>query len=148
MVTQSDSTDQERIRQVVQDRAQAVRAKDLDGAIAANAPDVVTFDVLPPLRNSGAEGIRERTERWFDGYPDAPGYEIRDLQVVAGSGDIAFAYYLYHVSGTLTSGDEVNMWVRATLGLQKHDGDWKIVHEHDSVPFDPESGRALLALQP
>jgi len=122
--------------------------KDLAGATAANASDIATFDVLPPLRNRGAEGIRERTQRWFDGYPEAPGYEIHDLHVVVGSGDAAFAYYVYHVSGTLATGDEVDMWVRATLGLRKQDGDWRIVHEHDSVPFDPESGQALIDLRP
>ena len=148
MEPREESTDQQRIRQLVQDRAQAVRAKDLDGATEANASNVVTFDVLPPLRNVGANGIRERTERWFGGYPETPDYEIRDLQIVVGGGDVAFAYYLYHVNGTLANGDKVNMWVRATLGLQKQDGDWLIVHEHDSVPFDPESGKALIDLQP
>lgn len=147
MATQSDSSDVEQVRQLIENRAQAVRSKDLDGATVANAPDILTFDVLPPLRNAGADGIRERTERWFDSYPNAPGYEIRDLEVITG-GDVAFAYYLYLVSGTLASGSEVNMWVRATLGLQKLDGDWQIVHEHNSAPFDPESGRALTDLQP
>ena len=147
MTTQNDSSDGDQVRQLIENRAQAVRAKDLGGATVANAPDILTFDVLPPLRNAGADGIRERTEHWFGGYPDAPGYEIRDLEVVTGI-NVAFAYYLYHVSGTLANGSKVDMWVRATLGLQKLDGVWKIVHEHNSTPFDPESGRALIDLQP
>ena len=40
------------------------------------------------------------------------------------------------------------MWVRATLGCRRIDGDWVIVHDHESVPFDPESGRALIDLAP
>ena len=62
--------------------------------------------------------------------------------------DVAVAHYLYRVSGTLKDGTEVNMWVRCTLGLQKLDGKWRIVHEHDSVPFDPQTGRAVLDAQP
>lgn len=147
METQGSSEDRKQIRQLVEARAEAVRAEDLDGATKANAPDVVTFDVLPPLRNSGVDGVRERTKRWFNGYSGAPGYEVYDLEVVPG-GDVAFAHYLYHVSGTLKNGDEVDMWVRATLGLRKSNGEWQIVHEHDSVPFDPESGKALISLQP
>lgn len=145
MPDRTDSTD--RVRQLVLDRAQAVLERDAGAATAANADDIVTFDVVPPLRNTGASGVRRRTEGWLGGYSRGPGYEVRDLEVVAGD-DVAFAYYLYHVSGTLSDGGEVAMWVRATLCLRKAAGEWRIVHEHDSVPFDPESGRALLDLQP
>jgi ketosteroid isomerase-like protein len=145
MPDRADSTN--RVRQLVLDRVQAVLDRNVDLATAANADDIVTFDALPPLRNAGAGGIRERTESWFDGYSQGPGYELRDLEVVAGD-DVAFAYYLYRVSGTLKNGGVVAMWVRATLGLRKLAGEWRIVHEHDSIPFDPESGRALLDIEP
>ena len=55
---------------------------------------------------------------------------------------------LSRVRGTLKTGDPVDMWFRKTLGLQKRGGRWLIVHDHGSVPFDPESGRASLALKP
>jgi hypothetical protein len=29
--------------------------------------------------------------------------------------------------------------------FRKFGGAWRIVHEHDSVPFDPTTGRAVLA---
>ncbi len=145
MSDQADSTS--RVRQLVLDRARAVLDRNVRGATAANAEDIVTFDVLPPLRNVGADGIRTRTEGWFGGYAEGPGYEVRDLDVVAGD-DVAFAYYLYRVTGTLLGGGEVAMWVRATLGMRKVGGEWRIVHEHDSVPFDPESGQALVNLEP
>lgn len=137
----------QRVRQLVLRRARAVLDRDVAAATDANAADVVTFDVLPPLRTVGARGVRERTEDWFGAYSEGPGYEVRDLEVVAGD-DVAFAYYLYRVSGTLGTGGVVAMWVRATLGLRKIGGEWRIVHEHDSVPFDPESGRALVDLEP
>ena len=137
----------EHIRQLLHKRAQAVLERNVEEATAATASDIVTFDVLSPLRNVGTGDIQKRTEAWFDGYAQGPNYEVRDLEVVAGD-NVAFAYYLYHVSGTLTNGDEVSMWVRATLGLQKRDGEWEIVHEHNSVPFDPESGQALVSLEP
>jgi ketosteroid isomerase-like protein len=40
------------------------------------------------------------------------------------------------------------MWVRATLGLRRQGDDWKIVHEHDSDPFDMRTFEALLDLEP
>jgi hypothetical protein len=32
--------------------------------------------------------------------------------------------------------------------LRKIDGQWKVVHEHVSVPFDMETGKAMLDLKP
>lgn len=40
------------------------------------------------------------------------------------------------------------MWVRATLGCRRVDGTWLITHDHESVPFDPESGMAVIDLAP
>jgi ketosteroid isomerase-like protein len=40
------------------------------------------------------------------------------------------------------------MWVRATTCYRKIDGKWMITHEHQSVPFDTESGKASLDLEP
>jgi hypothetical protein len=39
------------------------------------------------------------------------------------------------------------MWVRATLGYQRESGTWLITHALNSVPFDPETGRASLDLE-
>ena len=135
------------IRSLLETRAGAIRTGDPQAIAAANASHIVTYDVLPPLVNTGADGVEARTRRWLESYADGPGYELRDLQVVAGE-TVALAFYLYRVSGTLRGGGQVNMWVRCTVGLQKSDGAWRIVHEHDSVPFDPATGRAVLDAQP
>ena len=39
-------------------------------------------------------------------------------------------------------------WLRWTLGFRKIDGRWRVAHEHVSVPFDMESGKAMLDLKP
>ena len=135
------------IRELVEARARAVHASDARSILAPNFEQIVTFDVLPPLVNRGAAQVEARTSKWLDSYSAAPGYEVRDLKILAGE-DVALAFYLYRVSGSLKDGREVNMWVRCTLGLQKQDGNWRIVHEHDSVPFDPQTGRAVLDAQP
>jgi ketosteroid isomerase-like protein len=71
-----------------------------------------------------------------------------DQREIHASEDVAFCSFVYHVSGTLASGDAVSMWVRATLGLRRIDGDWRIVHDHESVPWDPQTGRGLIDLSP
>ena len=79
----------------------------------------------------------------------APGAarDERDLSVTAG-GDAAFCHYLYRVTGTMTNGREVDMWVRSTICFRKVGGEWLVAHEHTSVPFDAESGRASVDLKP
>jgi len=69
------------------------------------------------------------------------------LEITTGN-DVAFCHYLYRVSGTLKGGGKINMWVRATVCFRQTDGKWMIVHEHQSVPFDVEMGKASLNLQP
>lgn len=135
------------IRALIEDRVEAVRSKDLVWLTSSIAPDVVSFDVLNPLRYTGSGTMRQRSEAWFSAYQGPIGYEVRDLSVTAGD-DVAFCHFLYRVSGALVDGGDVNMWVRATVCFRKIDGAWMVSHEHDSVPFDAESGRASLDLKP
>lgn len=139
--------DEAQIRALIEERVRAVHAKDLDAVVSHHAADVLSFDVLGPLRYRGSAAIRERAAEWFSAYDGPIGYEVRDLSVTAGA-DAAFCHYLYRVSGTMTDGTAVEMWVRATVCLRKVEGRWTIAHEHQSVPFDPKSGRALLDLEP
>ena len=138
---------EDELRQLVAERVDAVRAKDTAPIAARQADDVITFNVLPPLQSRGAAADVTTAQAWFDGYAGDIDYEVRDLTVTAGD-DIGFCSFVYHVGGTLTSGDDVDMWVRATLCCRRIAGTWRIVHDHESVPFDPETGMALISLQP
>jgi ketosteroid isomerase-like protein len=112
------------------------------------APDVQEFDAVNSLQYIvGIDGPRKRADEWFAAYQGPISYQVRDLNITAGS-DIAFCHFLYHISGTMTNGQEVDMWLRATLGCQKLDGKWLVTHEHSSVPFDVGSGKASLELKP
>jgi uncharacterized protein (TIGR02246 family) len=147
MIKDNQTKAEAQIRDLIEKRVQAVHDKDLNALMSNHAPDVLSFDVLEPLQNSGADTIRRRAERWFALYQSAIGYEVRDLNVTAGD-EVAFCSYLYHVTGTQQGGANVDMWVRATVCLHKMNDKWLIVHEHQSVPFNPETGKASLDLKP
>lgn len=140
-------TEEDQIRALLEERVQAVRAKNADGVIGLVAPDILSYDVVNPLRNLGADAVRQRTETWFSSFEGPIGYEIRDLEVAANE-DVAFCHCLSRVEGTKTDGNKIVMWWRATICLRKINGRWTITHEHSSVPFDPESGKASLDLEP
>ena len=141
------SANEARIRALLDERVRAIHEKDVETLVSAAAPDVVSFDALPPLQRIGVEAVRTRVEEWLGWYDGPVGYDIRDLRITAGD-DTAFASYLYQVTGTMNNGSKVDMWVRSTVCLRKADGDWLIAHEHTSVPFDAESGKAALDLTP
>ena len=79
---------------------------------------------------------------------DGPiGWEQRDVLITA-DGNVAFSHALSRVTGRLRSGAQVDMWFRSTLGFRLIDRQWRITHDHGSVPFDASSGKRPLALQP
>jgi ketosteroid isomerase-like protein len=135
------------IRQRVEDAVKALRAKDIDGVMPLYAPNIVSFDLTPPLRYAGADGKRRAWQGAFATFTGPFDYEVRDLNVTT-QGDLAFVYSLNHVKGTLASGRIVDLWVRWTACLRRIDGDWLVVHDHVSVPTDLEHGRAVLNLTP
>jgi ketosteroid isomerase-like protein len=127
--------------------SEAIRIKDIDRLMAVYSPDIVYFDVVPPLQIIGSAAVRGNFLRWFDGWKSSIGQEIRDLNILA-SGDIAAAYMLIRASGTLKDGREVGYWVRATVSCQRLNQGWLITHEHISLPVEFPSGSAAMDLAP
>lgn len=76
-----------------------------------------------------------------------PSATLRNLQVAA-AGDVAFCHSLNHITGTLRTGGEVDMWVRTTVCFREIDGRWVVTHEHTSSPFNAETGLASMDLNP
>jgi ketosteroid isomerase-like protein len=147
-VATEHSADEAAIRQQLDVLLEAIRAGDLDGVQPIYAPDIVTFDVEPPLQRLGVAGKSENWEGVFAMFQPPISYEVRDLTIVVGD-DVAFTHSLNRLSGTLRNGNSSNgFWVRATLCLRKIAGTWLIAHDHASVPLDFASGRALLHLEP
>jgi len=85
--------------------------------------------------------LADRLRTWFDSHDGPIDYSVHDVHVSA-AGDLGFCSLLYHVGGTLKSGDPMTMWVRATLCCRHVDRRWRIVHDRASVPFDPATGQA------
>ena len=67
---------------------------------------------------------------------------------IAAGDDVAFCHSLNRVIGTKVDGNKIDMWWRATVCLHKVGGKWIVTHEHQSVPFNVESGRPSLDLKP
>jgi len=139
--------DEAEIRQRIDQLIAAIRMMDLDSVMSIYAPDVVSFDLEPPLQHVGAEAKRKNWLHAFSMYQRPLGYEIRDLAITVGD-DVAFGHGLIRVSGTMTNGNRTEGWLRSTTCFRKINGTWLIVHDQVSAPLDLGSGRALLNLAP
>src|SRR5262249_16325973 len=135
------------IRQRIDKLAGAIRAKDLEGVMSIYAPNIVSFDIGPPLQHLGADAKRKNWVNVFATFQHPLSYEFRNLTITLGD-DVAFAYSLKRISATLENGNRADPWVRWTGCFRKIDGNWLMVHDQVSVPLDLASGRALLSLAP
>jgi len=134
------------IRRRVEDWVKAIRAKDIDGVTSLYAPDLISFDLAPPLRYFGADGKRRAWQEAFAAFSGPIAYEVRDLNVTT-NGELALVHSLNHIQVTLPGG-HIDMWLRWTACFRQIDGVWLVVHDHVSVPVDPVRGQAVLNLTP
>jgi uncharacterized protein (TIGR02246 family) len=143
MTSAADLTE---IRRLIGELATAIPDRDAERVIARYTPDVVKYDLAPPLRHTAAESHDVAALRsWFAGFDGPIEYEIRDLEVTAGT-DVAFGHCLNRLSATPRGMTEpFTLWFRATTCLRKVDGAWLVAHEHTSTPFymDGTFGAAL-----
>jgi len=138
---------EQQIRQLFDGWARAFEAKDLDGVMAMYAPNITAFDIVPPLQFRGADNYRKDYSQFFSQFSGPIHVEVPGMQVEV-SGDTAFAYGLERIAGKTTNGAPVDMWLRYTEGLKRIDGQWRVVHEHISVPVDMATGKAAMNLKP
>jgi ketosteroid isomerase-like protein len=135
------------IRQRIDAVIEGIEGKDLDTLRRSYAPDVVSFDVEPPLQHVGVDAKLKNWERAFAMLDDLH-YDTRELAVEAGD-VVAFAHCFGRLRGTLADGTVTGgMWVRGTFCFRKVGDDWLIAHDQASVPLDFPTGRALTDLEP
>jgi len=135
------------VRELIDGFVKAIRAKDVNGVMSFFAPDVVSFDLGPPLQHGGGETFRKRWQELFEAYENAIDYDVRELSITAGD-DVAFSHSLNRISGTMKNGQKSDRWLRWTACYRKTDGKWLIVHEQVSVPVDLVNGKAMTDLKP
>ena len=121
------------VRDRVASLTQAIRDKDIDYLMTHYAPDVVAYDVTPPLAVLSAADYRKKFEQWFASMRGPIDYEMDDLRI-SMSESHAFCHCVSHVRGTRTDGEKADYWVRVTTCFQKANGQWLVGHEHVSMP--------------
>jgi ketosteroid isomerase-like protein len=143
------TSDEQNIRKALKARAEAITKGDAKAALAPLANDVVVYDLPPPLLYQGDEARSvEGLEGWFDTW-DGPVQVSIDQPTIMVSDDLAVAFGLLRMRGTKKKEGPVDQWSRSTVVLARRDGDWRIVHEHNSFPMKMDgSAKAATDLKP
>jgi len=103
MAETSNETAEAQIRALIDERIEAVRAKYVNGALAATASDIRLFDVVNPLQSVGSGANKSRVEAWLSSFQDPIGFEMRGPRITTGD-DVAFSHSLNRYSGAQTGG--------------------------------------------
>ena len=125
--------DEAAIRDLVENWARAVRSKNLSGILANHSPDILMFDVPPPIQSKGIEAYKKTWNLFFSWSQDSGVFDISEMNITAGR-DVAFVTALMRCAGTEANADKTELEFRLTIGLRKINGQWIVVHEHHSLP--------------
>lgn len=130
-------TVENQIRVLIEAWADAVRRHDLPGILAHHAQDIVMFDVPAPLQSRGMEEYRKTWDLFFRYHTPPQAFDIEELAITAGE-DVAFAVAIMRCGSATPDGppEPGGFPFRLTIGLKKIGGDWRITHEHHSVPAE------------
>jgi uncharacterized protein (TIGR02246 family) len=147
--TAAASSSDAQIRDLYGRWTRAFEARDVDAIMALYAPGnaTVAYDVVAPLQYRGRGAYRKDYQDFLAQYVGRIQVEYRDLRILS-SGDLGVLYALERIRGRLKTGENADVWLRATSIARRIGGKWLIVHDHVSVPIDFATGKAILNLKP
>jgi len=121
------------IRNIFERWAAAVRAEDIDGIRANHSPEILMFDVPPPLSSCGLDSYMDTWQLFYKSQVRPVVFNFEEVEITAGQ-DVAFVTAIGRCVYIPSGAGPTELQFRLTMGLRKQDGRWWIVHEHHSVP--------------
>ncbi len=140
------NTSKEAIKKQIDSFFSALSAKDIKQMMMHYADDAIIFDVKPPFQTKGAISWKHVWEASLPFFPDVFEVVTRDM-VIHADGHVGFAFYLFKLTGKEKDHPAMQTWMRATTGFKFQNGKWKIVHDHASIPFNPQNNQAVFSLE-
>ena len=132
-MTEPTDTEENRIKALLEAWAEAVRQHDLPAILAHHDPDMVMFDLPPPLQCRGIKAYEQTWDLFFRYHKPGAAFDFHELAVTAGQ-DVAFAVAIMRCKSSSNPADKDGFLFRLTVGLRKIHGHWRIAHEHHSEP--------------
>lgn len=135
---------QDEIRAVFDHWAERSATMDLDGSMEVIAPDIVSFEHGIPLVHRGVEEVREECQYGFDAMAKMDGefsWRVDPLTVI-DAGNFAISWGINHMVVTRQDAEVYHSTSRGTWIFERQSLGWRLVHQHQSYPYDPATGKA------
>jgi uncharacterized protein (TIGR02246 family) len=130
---ESGSNDEADIRALIERWAKAVREENAEGIRADHDSEILMFDVPPPFLSRGLDAYMATWETFFSMAERPVAFDFHDVKITAGK-DVAFATATGRCIDVDPKGKREELEFRLTMGLEKIDGRWRVMHEHHSLP--------------
>ncbi|WP_111498100.1 YybH family protein [Marinobacter bohaiensis] len=143
----NDAAAEDAIRTQLSQWQEAVVSGDVARIMMFYAEDLVAYDAVVALRFKGREAYRKHWQYCMTLCSGPFEFKLHEIDVSVAD-DLAFAFFLVHCGGTNEQGEMQTGWMRGTSCLRQEAGEWKVVHEHFSAPFDPQTMAIIQDAQP
>ena len=124
--------DKEAIVSIVKEMAES-----MSGAQSTRhwAADALWFDI-PPFASRGIQPAFELFDKTFANFESCK-VEIRELQATV-NGDMGIVCTVQSTNIVIKGGATKHVMARQTDCFERRDGEWKLIHQHASVPAGGE----------
>ena len=136
--------DKQEILNLMAEWRKCLEDRDLDRMFTRYAPHVVLFDCKPPHVVVGKEAVRKCWEECLPYFPNRFSSEHAQVEItVDGNMALMHCFHRFLAVEDEEKWKECFHWLRISVTYQKIDGNWLVIHEHVSMPFDPMTGNIV-----
>jgi uncharacterized protein (TIGR02246 family) len=129
------SRNQTEILALIERWTAAVRNENRDAIRWDHDADMLMFDVPPPFLSRGLDAYMATWELFFSSVEKPVAFDFHDIEITAGE-DVAFATATGNCVNIDSKGNREPLQFRLTMGLRKIEGQWRVMHEHHSLPAE------------
>jgi len=130
---EQNQNDEAQIRALIERWAKAVREENRAAIRLDHDSDILMFDVPPPFLSRGLDAYMATWETFFSMVEKPVTFNLHDVQIACGQ-EVAFATATGRCVDIDPNGKREPLEFRLTMGLRKIAGEWRVMHEHHSLP--------------
>ncbi len=136
----NDPNAEKEIHALIEEWSKYLHEKNADRLVQKYTNETVTFDV-----GTQRKGQQQIKQLWVDCFPYFQGdvnIERKNLTVHV-EGNLAIMHCYSKLSADTAPSKDQSLWVRSTVCYRKIEEQWKVIHDHISVPVDFMEGKPI-----